>query len=145
MLGTLAVGTLAVALAGVNQRASAQTTTDPWWGRDKALHFSVSAAISVGSYAVAIPLWEPPSVRAVFAASIGLGVGIAKELFDATGAGDPSWRDLAWDAIGVATGTLLMWVLDLLIGNHDDAVEARGPPEPDTRTAPTYPAVETRY
>lgn len=99
--------------------AQAAGSGDSWWGRDKALHFSFSAAISVGSYALAIPIWEDPVPRAVFAASLGLGAGVAKELYDLAGYGDPSYRDLAWDVLGVTLGTFLSLLIDLCL--RDDS------------------------
>ena len=46
---------------------------------------------------------------------MALGAGIAKELADLSGLGDPSWRDLTWDAIGTATALAVSWSSDLLI------------------------------
>lgn len=100
-------------------QAQAGGSGDSWWGADKALHFSFSAAISVGGYALAVPIWDEPLPRAVFAASLGLGAGVAKELYDLAGYGDPSYRDLAWDVIGVAFGTALALLIDLWL--RDDA------------------------
>ena len=56
-----------------------------------------------------------PLTRAAAGATLGLGAGIAKELLDLAGAGDPSWRDLTWDVVGTATGVLVATAIDYLI------------------------------
>ena len=40
---------------------------------------------------------------------------MGKELADLGGYGDPSWKDLAWDGLGMVTGLAVAWGLDLLI------------------------------
>lgn len=40
---------------------------------------------------------------------------MAKELWDLSGHGSPSWKDFTWDVIGVATGLLLSWLVDRYI------------------------------
>jgi putative lipoprotein len=47
--------------------------------------------------------------------TLGLGAGIAKELVDLGGAGDPSWRDLTWDVLGTVTGVLVASAIDWVI------------------------------
>lgn len=89
---------------------------DEWLGPDKALHFSVSGVAAIGGYALAIPLFDDRAPRVVLGASVALSLGIAKELIDLAGAGDPSWRDLFWDVVGTATGVLLAWLVDLVGG-----------------------------
>ncbi len=101
-----------VALFAFTQTAAAQGG-DAWWGRDKALHLSLSATISAGTYAAVVPLESEPLWRLTIAATVGLGAGVGKELFDATGHGDASWKDLTWDVIGVALGSAMMWLWDL--------------------------------
>lgn len=85
---------------------------DEWLGPDKALHFSVSGVAAIGGYALAIPLFDDRAPRVALGASVALSLGIAKELIDLAGAGDPSWRDLFWDVVGTATGVLLAWLVD---------------------------------
>jgi putative lipoprotein len=75
---------------------------DPWWGKDKALHFSVCAGITGGSYAIATQLTDDVAGRAAIAASLGIGAGLGKEVLDAAGLGTPSWKDLVWDVIGTS-------------------------------------------
>lgn len=106
--GPLALALLGLALSG---RAAAQER-DPWLGPDKALHFSLSAGLAGGGYAVGATLFEEPPPRLIVGGALALGLGVAKELYDLTGAGDPSWRDLAWDVIGTATGLAIAWAID---------------------------------
>lgn len=112
-LGTLA-GLLAPLLMPAPARAQ---SSDPWWGRDKALHFGVSAGLSAGGYAASALLLERPGERALAGAALALSAGVVKELLDLAGAGDPSWRDLAWDGIGTAVGVGIavsvdVWLLE---------------------------------
>ena len=88
---------------------------DPWFGRDKALHFTATASLALAGYGGAALKTADPLTRAAAGATLGLGVGIAKELFDLTGAGDASWRDLTWDVVGTATGVLVATAIDYLI------------------------------
>ena len=103
---------LATSAAAVPARAQ---TVDDWLGPDKALHFSVSALLAGGGYAGAALLSERPAVRIGVGAGLALSLGVAKELYDATGAGDASWRDLTWDALGAGVGVLSAWLVDRLI------------------------------
>jgi uncharacterized protein YfiM (DUF2279 family) len=111
---------LLVALAAIawSETASA-VDTDPWIARDKALHFDASAGVAALTYAVSAAWLVDARWKAL---AVGGGVAIAagagKELLDATHlfGGDPSWKDLAWDAIGAVAGLALAWGVDLLVG-----------------------------
>ena len=85
---------------------------DPWFGRDKVMHLSVSFALAGTSYATAAGVSKRTGVRLLSGAGVALSAGIAKELYDRSSGGDASWRDLTWDAIGTATGTLVAWLVD---------------------------------
>ncbi len=93
---------------------------DDWFGPDKALHFSVSALLAGAGYAATAPFTERTAVRVGVGAGFALSLGIAKELYDATGAGDPSWRDFTWDALGTGVGVLTAWLVDLAIHASTD-------------------------
>ena len=80
---------------------------DPWFGRDKLLHFAASGSLSVVGYANASMLTESRPLRVGAGAALAVGAGVAKELWDLDGHGDPSWRDLSWDLLGAATGLLV--------------------------------------
>lgn len=104
---------LPVLLASLPTTASA-SDDDPWFGRDKKLHFAVSAGLAAGGYGLGAAFWEETSARLATGATVALGAGIAKELYDLADHGHPSWRDLAWDVIGTGTGLLLAWGVDEL-------------------------------
>jgi putative lipoprotein len=87
---------------------------DEWWAEDKALHFGVSAGLGAGGYALASLHWDRPWQRALVGATFSLSLGAAKELWDLSGHGDPSWKDLAWDGIGTSVGVGLALGVDLL-------------------------------
>jgi putative lipoprotein len=85
---------------------------DPWFARDKALHFGATFTLAGGGYAGAALISPRESVRTAAGAGLGLGAGIAKEIYDRYSGGHPSWRDLTWDMVGTATGLLTAWLLD---------------------------------
>ena len=83
---------------------------DRWFARDKAEHFVTSAVIQVAVFG-ALRMTGVRQSRALLAASVvTAGAGISKEVWDAQGHGDPSWRDLTWDGIGIVAGSgLAVW------------------------------------
>lgn len=85
---------------------------DSWFGRDKVMHVSVSFALAGIGYADSTAFTKRTSIRMLSGASLALSAGIAKELADQYGGRGLSWRDLTWDAIGTATGTLVAWLVD---------------------------------
>jgi len=95
---------LFVALFGGPQRPS----EDPWFGRDKLLHFTASAAIQCATHAVLRANGNDYGGASRGAALATLTVGISKELWDRQRGGDASLRDLAWDAAGGVSGAVVM-------------------------------------
>jgi putative lipoprotein len=95
--------------------------TDPWWGRDKALHFGVAAGIATTGYALSSLVWSRPSERALAGAALALSAGVGKELWDLSGHGTASWKDLTWDALGTAAGVGVALSFDVFLfdGNRD--------------------------
>ncbi|AKU94251.1 Putative lipoprotein [Labilithrix luteola] len=93
---------------------------DPWFGKDKALHFSVSAAIAAGGYGVGSAIFDARGHALLLGAGLGVLAGAGKEALDATGYGDPSWKDFTWDLIGVAAGLAVAWTVDLLVRGTGD-------------------------
>jgi putative lipoprotein len=85
---------------------------DDWLGPDKRLHFAASASVALLGYGGAALATDDRGMRAGVAAAIAIDVGIAKELWDRAGHGDPSGRDLAWDVVGAATGVAVAAALD---------------------------------
>jgi putative lipoprotein len=59
---------------------------------------------------------EHRPTRAAAAVTVALGAGLAKEAWDLSGHGDPSWRDLTWDVIGTTTGVLIAYAIDWAVG-----------------------------
>jgi uncharacterized protein YfiM (DUF2279 family) len=88
---------------------------DSWGGADKGKHFAASAVLAAGGYASALWLVDEPWQRAAIGGGFAFGLGIAKELYDATGRGDPSFRDLTWDLIGCAFGVSTALLLDYVL------------------------------
>jgi putative lipoprotein len=113
-IGVAAAALFAVVASPASARA-ADPDPDPWIGGDKLLHFGASATLAGAGYAIGAPLLDSRGNALILGGSIALGLGITKEVLDATGLGDPSWRDLAWDGIGTASGLALAWGIDLLV------------------------------
>ncbi|MEZ4416840.1 MAG: hypothetical protein R3E10_13910 [Gemmatimonadota bacterium] len=111
----------ALALGQVSEPGGLVAQEDAWLAKDKAEHFAASAIIAAGTYAFAIPLWECKQPRALLATGVSLSAGLLKEWSDSRGRGQASWKDLAWDVLGVAAGVGLLW-------GFDDAPAACGPP-----------------
>ena len=91
----------AVVLVLVSGVASADP--DSWVSTDKAIHFGFSGALAIGGYGAATAFSESPTVRLEYGAAVALIAGVGKELWDASGHGDPSWRDFTWDVSFAST------------------------------------------
>jgi putative lipoprotein len=103
------------ALLAVLFCAAPAAADDDWWGPDKGLHFGVSAGLAAGGYGLSALVLDEPWQRAVAGGATALTLGVSKEIYDATGRGDPSGRDLAWNFAGVAVGVSLALSVDLLV------------------------------
>jgi uncharacterized protein YfiM (DUF2279 family) len=82
--------------------------TDRWFAADKARHFMLSFGVVGFTFAgLRTAGMDRPSanVAAVVAAA---GAGLGKELSDLRRGRGFSFRDLVWDAAGIAVGALLM-------------------------------------
>jgi putative lipoprotein len=110
-----------VALLMTSEARAQQRDTDPWFGQDKALHFAASATIAAVAYGGAALKTDDRPTRIAAAVTIALGAGVLKEVWDLTGHGDASWRDLTWDVVGTTTGVLFAYAIDWAI------VRLRGP------------------
>lgn len=108
---------------------------DDWLGRDKALHFGVSAFLSSSTYAVSAAFFDARYPPLLLGAGVSLGAGVGKELADLAGLGTPSWKDLAWDVIGTVAGLVVAYGLDLAIRGVSREHPAFGAPEPQLRPA----------
>jgi len=92
--------------------APRHSARDPWFGRDKLLHFTASMLIQSAAHSVFRARGADFSQASVGAGLVTATAGIGKELWDLQGHGDASFRDLTWDAIGGASGAVLMRQLD---------------------------------
>jgi len=97
-------------------RASAAAPADDWLGADKALHFDATFVIAATGYGVGAMLSDDVRVRLAAGGALGLTAGAAKELWDLSGHGDASWRDLTWDVIGTAAGLAVVATIDWAVG-----------------------------
>ena len=107
---------LSLTLAPATARSQQADQPDPWFGRDKALHFAASASLAMVGYGGASLATDSRPTRIVVGASFALGMGLLKEAWDLSGHGDASWRDLTWDVVGTTTGVLLAYAIDWAIG-----------------------------
>ena len=98
---------------GVTLLYPRNASAEELFGPDKALHFGVSAGVSIGAYATSTLFLDEPWQRAVFASAVTLSLGAAKEGWDAMGHGTPSFADFAWDAAGTTVGVGIALTLDL--------------------------------
>lgn len=100
------VAAVFAALLAVAAPVSAQRFEDRWYGEDKVRHLGASAAITAIGYG---------GSRVVFGVdeSIGVAIGVAavagllRELHD----GRFSYKDLVWDAVGIAAG--YFWIREI--------------------------------
>ena len=53
-----------------------------------------------------------PRARIFMGIGAGLGTAAAKELWDRSHSGTPSWRDFTWGAVGTAAGVAVSWLID---------------------------------
>jgi putative lipoprotein len=107
-------------LVAVSPETGHAAESDPWLGRDKALHFAASSTVAAGGYAVGAAVFDARGHALIFGGALATAAGIGKELLDLAGLGDPSWKDLAWDAIGTTTGLAIAWGMDLLVRGVGD-------------------------
>ena len=89
---------------------------EDWSGADKAIHFSVSLAMSAGIYG---GLWavgeESTVIRASPASVVAFLPGLFKELYDAGQPGNSfSGADMFYNVLGIAVGCAIMLTIDLL-------------------------------
>jgi putative lipoprotein len=111
-------GLVALLIASSQPAVALAQSGDDWLGRDKALHFSFSAAIAAGGYGGAALVTPDRRWRLVTGGGLAIAAGAGKEIADAYGFGDPSWKDFTWDLIGTATGLGVAWLCDRFIWPH---------------------------
>ena len=125
----LLIAMLGVMFPARTARAS-DPDPDPWFGRDKALHFGVSAVIASSTYAIMTTQFRPRYQPLLISAGFTLAIGAGKEGLDALGYGDPSWKDFAWDVIGTVVGLGVGWGIDLAARGVSSRAPLFGAPGP---------------
>ena len=106
---------IAAMVASPGRARAAGPDPDPWFGKDKALHFGVSGALAAGGYAVGTALVDSEGGALLIGAVVSMTAGVTKECLDLAGLGNPSWKDLTWDGIGTVTGLAVAWSVHLLV------------------------------
>jgi putative lipoprotein len=79
---------------------------DSWFGMDKAKHFAATFGLAAVGYCASGLGFLSRRARLCSGAGIALTAGVAKELDDMAGYGNPSWKDLTWDVVGTCAGLL---------------------------------------
>jgi uncharacterized protein YfiM (DUF2279 family) len=82
-------------------------TPDDWLGEDKFRHFAMSYAITVFAYAGTRSVLEHDASVGV-AIAAGSAAGLLKEFRDRSVGQQFSFRDLVWDAAGVALACVVV-------------------------------------
>lgn len=86
----------------------AEPVHDRWLGADKMQHFVMAAFVESASFSAFRLVGLSRDGALVGAASVAAAGSVGKEVYDASHRGDPSLKDLTWDAAGiVAAGALL--------------------------------------
>lgn len=85
-----------------------QAPHDPWLGEDKLRHFFVSALVQGTAHTVLRANGHDHREAAWTAGAVTLTVGVGKEVWDARRGRIFSWKDLAADGAGGATGAVVM-------------------------------------
>lgn len=81
---------------------------DGWLSADKVKHFLTSAFVQSLGYGSLRGLGASHGAALAGATVTTAAVGVGKEVYDARTGGDPSVRDLAWDAAGAGAASLLL-------------------------------------
>ena len=81
---------------------------DSWFGADKVKHFFMGAFVQSVAYGAVRATGARHDASLVAATGVTAAVSIGKEWWDAQSGGTPSVRDLAWDAAGAASATLVL-------------------------------------
>jgi putative lipoprotein len=108
---------------------------DEWLGNDKALHCAASSAIAAGGYGVGAVMFNSRTNALIAGGVLAAAAGIGKEIRDLAGFGDPSWKDLAWDGIGLVTGLASALSVDLAVRSPSGEQRLRFSPSVDQRAA----------
>ena len=81
---------------------------DRWFAADKAKHFFTAALAQSMSFSALRAVGLSRSGALVGATVVTGAVSVGKDLYDRTSGGDPSLKDLTWDAAGMAAASVLL-------------------------------------
>ena len=98
----------ALALIFTLQLGAAPTGGDSWFGADKAKHFFMAAFVQSVSFSGLRLVGLGRNTALIGATVATSAVSVGKELYDARTGGDPSLKDLAWDAGGIVASSALL-------------------------------------
>lgn len=101
-------------------QAESAETDDPWYGTDKALHFTAGFGLAVGGYGLGTWAFDDRWAGIGLSSAIALGLGAAKEGLDAAGLGTPSWKDFLWTAVGAVLGVGVSVTFDAALRGPDN-------------------------
>ena len=100
---------LAVSAFGSDARAD---DSDAWLAPDKSTHFVVAGTIAGVGYGLTSIASDSVAFKIAMGSGLAIAAGAGKEIWDATGRGDPSWKDFTWDCLGAAAGIGVALVID---------------------------------
>jgi putative lipoprotein len=82
---------------------------DPWWGKDKAMHFGAGAALGAGSTWVALDRGAGDGEAVALGLCVGVAFGAGKETYDQyVKRTHWSGKDFLWTTLGSLGGSLLV-------------------------------------
>ncbi|WP_226994221.1 hypothetical protein [Myxococcus hansupus] len=115
-------------LAVLSAPAARAASGDEWFGPDKPKHFAACFVLAGAGYGGGALLFDEPYARWLTGAGLAMGVGVGKELYDLGRGTTFSTKDLAWDAIGTASGLAVSYAVDRLFfrGSSSPEVARRG-------------------
>jgi len=82
--------------------------TDRWLAVDKAKHFIAAAFVQSASFSLFRAAGLHRGAALAGATVVSSAVSVGKELYDFRPGGDPSLRDLTWDAAGILAASVLL-------------------------------------
>lgn len=81
---------------------------DRWFAADKAKHFFMAAFIQSASFSALRAAGATRGQSLAGATAVTSALSIGKELYDRRSGGDPSLKDLTWDAAGLLVASTML-------------------------------------
>ena len=108
-----AMGCLGLCAALGSGCASFRHAGDPWWGADKAKHFTICGLAGAAGAFAARQDDRPDGAAFGIGMGVAVGLGVGKETYDDRIKGTGfSGKDLVWDLLGGAAGRWVVIGLD---------------------------------